>query len=54
MTQHFAVALIGWLSTYRGLTMEGRELALFTMRDGQIAEARFFPFDKAASNRFLG
>ncbi len=48
-----AVALVGWASSYRGRTMEGRELALYTIRDAQIAEARFFPFDKAASDRFF-
>jgi ketosteroid isomerase-like protein len=47
------VALGGWSSTYRDRTMEGRELALFTIRDGQIVEARFFPFDQAASDAFF-
>jgi ketosteroid isomerase-like protein len=48
-----AVALVGWSSTYRGRTMEGCEVALYTIRDGQIAEARFFPFDRAASDAFF-
>jgi uncharacterized protein len=48
-----AVALVGWASTYRGRTMEGRELALYTIRDGRIVEARFFPFDRAASDAFF-
>jgi ketosteroid isomerase-like protein len=47
------VALVGWSSSYRGRTMEGRELALYTVRDGRITEARFFPFDRAASDRFF-
>lgn len=51
---HRAVALVGWSSTYRGRTMEGREVALYTIRAGRIAEARFFPFDKAASDAFFG
>jgi ketosteroid isomerase-like protein len=49
-----AVGLVGWSSTYRGRTMQGKELALYAVRDGQIAEAWFFPFDKAASDAFFG
>jgi uncharacterized protein len=48
-----AVALVAWSSIYRGRTMQGRELALYTFRDGLIAEAWFFPFDKAASDAFF-
>lgn len=48
-----AVALVGWSSTYRGRTMDGREVALYTIRDGPIVEARFFPFDQAASDAFF-
>ncbi len=48
-----AVALVGWSSTYRGRTMQGRELALYTVRDGRIVEAWFFPFDKEASDAFF-
>jgi ketosteroid isomerase-like protein len=33
--------------------MEGREVALYTTRDDQIVEARFFPFDRAASDAFF-
>ena len=44
---------MGWSSTYRGRTMEGREVALYTIRGGQIVGARFFPFDRAASDAFF-
>jgi ketosteroid isomerase-like protein len=47
-----AVAFVGWSFTYRGRTMEGREVALYTIHDGQIVEARFLPFDRAASAFF--
>jgi ketosteroid isomerase-like protein len=35
------------------LANERRAVALYTIRDGQIAEARCFPFDRAAADAFF-
>jgi len=48
-----AVALVGWRTSLRGETMEGWELALYSIRRGKICEARFFPFDPAAYDAFF-
>lgn len=48
-----AVALVNWSSTYKGRTMEGREVAVYHVRDGKITEAWFYPEDKAASDEFF-
>ncbi len=50
--QH-AVALVNWSATYRGKTMEGREVAVYHVHNGQITEAWFYPEDKAASDAFF-
>ena len=52
-TRHVA-ALVGWSSTYRGRSMEGRELAVFHVEDGRIAEVWFYPEDPAAVLAFFG
>jgi len=48
-----AVALVNWSSTFRGKTMQGREVAVYHVRDGKITEAWFYPEDKAASDQFF-
>ena len=35
------------------LANDRRAVALYTIRDDQIVEARFFPFDRAASDAFF-
>ena len=49
-----AVALVHWSSTYRGKTMESREVAVFHVRGGKIAEAWFYPEDPEAVKEFFG
>ncbi len=48
-----AVALVNWSATHRGRTMEGREVAVYHVRDGKITEAWFYPEDKSASDEFF-
>jgi hypothetical protein len=48
-----AVALVNWWATYKGRTMEGREVAVYHIRDGKITEVWFYPEDKAASDAFF-
>ncbi len=52
-TDRDAVALVGWSSTYRGRTMESRELALFRIEDGTIREAWFHPEAPEAARAFF-
>lgn len=42
-TDRHASAVVGWSSTYRERTMEGRELAVFRTEGGSIREAWFYP-----------
>ena len=48
-----AVALVNWSATHKGRTMEGREVAVYHVREGRITEAWFYPEDKAASDEFF-
>lgn len=48
-----AVALVNWSATYKGRTMQGREVAVYHVRDGRITEAWFYPEDKSASDEFF-
>ncbi|HEX8456059.1 MAG TPA: nuclear transport factor 2 family protein [Pyrinomonadaceae bacterium] len=48
-----AVALVNWSATYKGRTMQGREVAVYHVRDGKITEAWFYPEDKSASDAFF-
>jgi ketosteroid isomerase-like protein len=48
-----AVAIVDWSAAYRGLSMQGRELAHYEIRDGKIVEAWFYPWDKAAADAFF-
>jgi Icc-related predicted phosphoesterase len=45
--------LVYWSSSYRGRTMAGKEVAIYSIRDGKIVEAWFQPADKAASDAFF-
>jgi ketosteroid isomerase-like protein len=52
-TSRHAAARVGWSSTYRGRSMEGRELAVFHVEGGRITEAWFYPEDPAAVLEFF-
>ena len=52
-TDRHAAALIGWSSTFRGKTMNGRELAVFHVDAGRITEAWFYPEDPDAVLAFF-
>jgi ketosteroid isomerase-like protein len=52
-TDRHAAAMVGWSSTLRGKTMTGRELAVFHIARGAIAEAWFYPEDPAAVIAFF-
>lgn len=43
--EEHAVALVEWSATMRGETLNGREVAVFHIRDGRIAEVWFHPED---------
>jgi uncharacterized protein len=53
-TGRHVAALVGWSSTFRGRSMEGRELAVFHVAGGRITEAWFHPEDPAAVMAFFG
>lgn len=48
-----AVAIVYWSSSYRGGRMEGKEAAVYRIREGKIVEAWFHPADKAVSDQFF-
>lgn len=48
-----AVALVYWTSTFRGRTMNGKEVAIYRIEAGKIVEAWFHPADRAASDAFF-
>lgn len=52
-TTRHAAAVVGWSSTYRGRSMQSRELAVFAVRDGRIVEAWFYPEDPEAALAFF-
>ena len=47
------VAVVGWSSTYRGRTMQSRELALYRIEGGRIAEAWFYPEEYEKAQQFF-
>ena len=53
-TGRHVAALVGWSSTFRRQTMEGRELAVFHVEKGRIVEAWFYPEDPEAVLEFFG
>jgi ketosteroid isomerase-like protein len=52
-TDRHVSAVVGWSSTYRGATMQSRELAVFSIRGGAIAEAWFYPEAPEAALAFF-
>jgi hypothetical protein len=53
-TGRHVAGLVGWSSTFRGQTMEGRELAVFHVEGGRIVEAWFYPEDPEVVLAFFG
>lgn len=53
-TDRHVSAVVGWSSTYRGSTMQSRELAVFSIQGGAIAEAWFYPEAPEAALAFFG
>jgi ketosteroid isomerase-like protein len=52
-TGRHAVALVGWSSSFRGRTMQSREVAVYEIRNGRITEAWFYPEDPEGARRFF-
>jgi ketosteroid isomerase-like protein len=48
-----AVALVEWSAAIKDRTMHGCEVAVFHIENGKIAEAWFYPEDKAAVDAFF-
>ena len=53
-TGSHVAALIAWSAERDGRRIEGRELAVYEVRDGRIAAARFHPEDIADDRAFWG
>jgi len=53
-TSRHVAALVGWSSTFRGRSINGRELAVFHVEGGRIVEAWFHPEDPEAVLAFFG
>jgi len=53
-TGRHVAALVGWSSTFKGRSMQGRELAVFHVAEGCIAEAWFYPEDPESVLEFFG
>lgn len=47
-----AVALIDWSATREGRTLEGKEVAVYRLRDGRIVEAHFHQDDQNLDRQF--
>ena len=52
-TDRHVSAVVGWSSTYRGSTMQSRELAVFRIHGAAIAEAWFYPEAPEAALAFF-
>ena len=52
-TGDHVAALVNWSSEYRGRRMDGRELAVYRVRDGRVTEAWFFPENQEAAWEFF-
>jgi ketosteroid isomerase-like protein len=46
------VALVDWVAERAGRTLRGREVAVYRMRDGRVAEAWFYPDDPRTVDAF--
>lgn len=51
--EEHAVALVEWSATVDNETMDGREVAVFHLRDGLIAEVWFYPEDLQRYSEFF-
>lgn len=49
--QH-AVALVDWSAEREGETLEGKEVAVYRVRDGEVAEAHFHQDDQELDRQF--
>jgi ketosteroid isomerase-like protein len=52
-TDDHVAALVNWSSEYRGKRMEGREIAVYRVRDGRVTEAWFYPANQEAAWEFF-
>jgi uncharacterized protein len=48
-----AVALVNWWSVLDGRRMDGREIGVYHIRDGNVTEVWFTTEDREASDRFF-
>ena len=46
------VALVVWVAERDGRTLRGKEIAVYRVRDGQLAEAWFYPDDLRTVDTF--
>ena len=53
-TGSHCAALIAWSASRDGRLIEGRELAIYGIRDGRIASAQFLPEDIGQDRAFWG
>ena len=49
-----AVALVDWSATREGEPLEGKEVAVYRVRDGEVVEASFHQDDQELDRRFWG
>jgi ketosteroid isomerase-like protein len=47
-----AVALVDWVAEREGRTLRGKEIAVYRVRDGRLAEAWFYPDDLQTVHAF--
>ena len=47
-----AIALVNWVAERGGRTLRGKEVAVYRVRDGQLAEAWFYPDDLGTVETF--
>jgi ketosteroid isomerase-like protein len=52
-TDDHVAALVNWSSEYRGRRMDGRELAVYRIRDGRVTEGWFYPENQEAAWEFF-
>ena len=47
-----AIALVNWVAERGGRTLRGKEVAVYRVRDGRLAEAWFYPDDHGTVETF--
>jgi ketosteroid isomerase-like protein len=47
-----AVALVDWVAEREGRSLRGKEIAVFRVQDGRLAEAWFYPDDLRTVDTF--